>query len=613
MANPEHFEILLKGIDYWNQWRKDRPDLTPDFSGAHVSREFFTEIDEINLISEFFSDIDLLEIDISGANLSNIDLSNADLYSSSFSDVNLSEANLSGSNLSEAELCGVNLINVDFTGANLSNTKFIGSSLNHANLSYVDLSSSDLRGADMSVADLRGANLSTTDLRTTIMQGTDFYGANLFGANLCHGSLSYSDLRKADLRDAELQGCELHDVNFHEADLRGADLSGADLTGANLQGADLRDSYLNAIDFSDKNISDTNFSGANLCDSNFNSANFQNADLTNADLSCIQALGANFKGAILTGACIEDWNINSSTQLEDIICDYVYQKKDRQERRPSSGNFQPGDFTRLYQRAIETLDLIFQDGIDWKSFAVTLQTLNTEQKLNIEGENNQLSVRAIEKRDDGSFVIRVDVPKLIDKAKIEVEIKQIYEIKLIAQTEEYRKELQAKDRDIEWHRKQIEWLQGNTNFQNLIPILAEHQKTPDIIINIDSKSMANNESKGDTITNSGNMGIGINRGEIESSKIAGTINEASNPSLVDAAAEIRDLLTELEKSYPTTTTIEQMTIATEAIKRIEANPNQKKRIVNALKSGGVSAFEKILDNPLGAFMKGAWEGWEKES
>jgi 2-oxoglutarate dehydrogenase complex dehydrogenase (E1) component-like enzyme len=108
------------------------------------------------------------------------------------------------------------------------------------------------------------------------------------------------------------------------------------------------------------------------------------------------------------------------------------------------------------------------------------------------------------------------------------------------------------------------------------------------------------------------MGIGVNRGEIEDSKITGTIYEAPNPSLADAAAEIRDLLTELEKSYPNTTTIDQMTIATEAIKRIEANPDQKKRIVNALKLGGVAVFEKVLDNPLGAFMKGAWEGWEKE-
>jgi Pentapeptide repeats (8 copies) len=394
--------------------------------------------------------------------------------------------------------------------------------------------------------------------------------------------ISDGDLSGRDVFRADLRGISFRGVNFSRANLSGADLSGADLSGTDLSGTDL--------------------SGTDL----------SHANLSHANLTRSQALGTNFSSAIFTGACIEDWHINSHTKLDEIICDYVYQKNRQQERKPSAGNFQAGDFTRLYQRAIETLDLIFQDGIDWKSFAVTLQTLNTEQKLNVEGENNQLSVRAIENRDDGSFVIRVDVPKSIGKAEIEAEFRQKYEIQLIAQAERHQQQIQSKDRDIEWHRGQIEWLQGNTNFQNLIPILAEHQKTPDIIINIDSKSMANNESKGDTITNSGNMGIGINRGEIEDSKIAGTIYEAPNHSLADAAAEIRELLTELEKSYPTNTTIEQMTIATEAIKRIEANPDQKKRIVNALKSGGVAAFEKVLDNPIGAFMKGAWEGWEKE-
>jgi hypothetical protein len=54
-----------------------------------------------------------------------------------------------------------------------------------------------------------------------------------------------------------------------------------------------------------------------------------------------------------------------------------------------------------------------------------------------------------------------------------------------------------------------------------------------------------------------------------------------------------------------------MTIATEAIKRIEANPDWKNRIVNALKGGGIAAMEKAIDNPVGAFLKGAFEGWEK--
>jgi uncharacterized protein YjbI with pentapeptide repeats len=321
-------------------------------------------------------------------------------------------------------------------------------------------------------------------------------------------------------------------------------------------------------------------------------------DFSNADFTCAQALTTNFRGAIFTGACIEDWHINSDTNLTEIICDYVYQRKDRQERRPSSGNFQHGDFTRLFQYVIDTLDLIFQDGIDWKSFAVALQELNDEQKLSIEGDNIQLTVRAIERRDDGSFIIRVDVPNSIDKAEIESSFNKKYKKQLQAQAEQYRQQLQARDRDIEHYRQQ------NTNLTEAIVTLASKP------IQIENNFMPNNQLTGDTINNSGNMGIGINKGEIKDSKIAGIINEAANPSLAEAAREIRDLLAELEKFYPANTTTEKMVIATKAIERIEADPAWQQRTVNALKLGSVAALEKAIDNPIGAFLKGAFEGWE---
>ena len=66
MANPEHVDILKQGVDAWNAWRQDNPDLAPDLSHA----------------------------DPHGANLS---------------DANLSNANLSNANLSVANLEGVDL------------------------------------------------------------------------------------------------------------------------------------------------------------------------------------------------------------------------------------------------------------------------------------------------------------------------------------------------------------------------------------------------------------------------------------------------------------------------------------------------------------------------
>ncbi len=80
-------------------------------------------------------------------------------------------------------------------------------------------------------------------------------------------------------------------------------------------------------------------------------------------------------------------------------------------------------------------------------------------------------------------------------------------------------------------------------------------------------------------------------------------------SLADAAAEIQKLLKQLEQSYPTSTTTEQMLLATKAIERIESDPTLKQRVISAAKEGGLAAFEKALDNPIGALITGAIKGW----
>ncbi len=101
--------------------------------------------------------------------------------------------------------------------------------------------------------------------------------------------------------------------------------------------------------------------------------------------------------------------------------------------------------------------------------------------------------------------------------------------------------------------------------------------------------------------------------KVKAEQIGGTIiNEAeSKQSLAESAAEIQQLLEQLEQSYPSSTTAEQMIVAAEAINRIESDPSWKQKIVNAVKEGGLAAFEKAIDNPAGAFVVGAIKGWQE--
>jgi uncharacterized protein YjbI with pentapeptide repeats len=87
-----------------------------------------------------------------------------------------------------------------------------------------------------------------------------------------------------------------------------------------------------------KKVTGTNFEGADLKEANFSSSNLSDTD---------------FRHATMTGACIQNWTINSGTQFGRLICEHIFLTPDRhpQNRRPLSGSFAPGDFAKFVDRA----------------------------------------------------------------------------------------------------------------------------------------------------------------------------------------------------------------------------------------------------------------------
>lgn len=224
-------------------------------------------------------------------------------------------------------------------------------------------------------------------------------------------------------------------------DLSSADLEGFDFFCANLNGSDL--------------------SNANLRLANLVLANLNEANLNGACLSGVQALYTNFERATLTGACIKNWNIDSNLQLDSVICEYIYLKREYKngkriytDRRPSDPSkiFAPGDFARLVQKAQETVDLIFRNGIDWQAFSNAFQALKAD-RIKVEGSDRTFCVRAIENLDDGSFVVRINTPKDVDKGEIERSFQTQYEEELQRLEVVYREKLQFKDEQIEFYKQ----------------------------------------------------------------------------------------------------------------------------------------------------------------
>lgn len=99
----------------------------------------------------------------------------------------------------------------------------------------------------------------------------------------------------------------------------------------------------------------------------------------------------------------------------------------------------------------------------------------------------------------------------------------------------------------------------------------------------------------------------------DNAKVAVLINEAQDQNLAEAVAQVQQILQQLSQSHPTNTTTEQMIVATETIKKIENDPNLKQKLISAATSGGLAAFEKTLDNPVGALVFGAIKPWQEAS
>ncbi|MEM7759843.1 MAG: pentapeptide repeat-containing protein [Cyanobacteria bacterium P01_A01_bin.40] len=377
------------------------------------------------------------------------------------------------------------------------------------------------------------------DLSRSQLKDANLYGINLSRVNLTGVDFTGADLRSAQLIHANLYGANFFSSNLTSADLRKANLGGAYLFCANLSRVDLRSASLYDVDLGGAYLFCANLSGTNL--------------------NSVRALATNFEGGILTGACIEDWNINSKTNLKDVECDFIYLEKNEQNRRPHDPNkiFAPGEFTHLFQKALETVDLIFSEGIEWTTFLKSFHQLQAEVK------SEDLSIQAIEKKSSGAFVVRLEVPEEANKAEIEKYIKQEYEVKLKVIEASYQKQLKAKDEELiqVYREKSIDML-----------------RVVEMLSNSQQNTIINNSPN--TYNQSGQIGIGHNEGVIkDNAKIAGVYNEAAPQDLMQAAEKIQQLLDQLQQTNDITLEAAQQQVAKDLATKAKSDRKLKDKLI----------------------------------
>jgi uncharacterized protein YjbI with pentapeptide repeats len=447
MGNEEHSAILQKGVEVWNQWRRDNPDIDPQLSNY-----------------------DLNNFNLSGINLSKCELTNFDFRN----------INLSGANFTQAFL-----LKADFAFSNLTNTNFTN-------------------------ADLRHSDFTQVQLNNTIFD---------------HAHLSY------------------------------ANLSFAKFNKTKFRGANLRQTELRCLD-----LSDLDFSNADLSDLNLSSAKFIRANLSGANLSRSQVLWTDFTAANLTGACIQNWNANRNTNLSDVICDYIYLRQDQQERRPSSGEFAHGEFTKLFQKTLETVDLIFRNGVDSKAFAYSFR------KIQIENESSELTIRSIEVIDD-IVLVKVNISEQADKTQFHSDFFKGYDFAKKELEPLHQARLADKDKEI--NRLVLSLDKAYDKLGEVPKLMAEQPKVQQNF-------------------HASVYGVAGN--------VEGDFNNylpEQKQNLAEAAADIQKILNQLVQTNPTTD------VVTEAIhQEIKRNPTLKARLISALEAGVLEGLKTFVNHPL---------------
>ncbi len=284
LADSNHLRLIEQGARAVDSWRKARPGVPLDLSGATLAG---ARLQGMDLGGCNLSDADLSEADLSGANLFGANLVRARLAHANLAGVLLRKADLRKADLSDANLAGAELEGADLTEAVLAKAN-----LSAANLKQASLAGARLDGADLGAARLRGADLRRASLKNAVLSGADLQGANLVQASFPGADLVGADLQKAIFREGTpgvIQPRKKDEPPEPRADLRDAhlqkvDLRGADLTGMDLAGVDLRDAKL---------------SGACLVGSVLSNADLGGTDLQEADISGCDFVGVRFDATTL--------------------------------------------------------------------------------------------------------------------------------------------------------------------------------------------------------------------------------------------------------------------------------------------------------------------------
>ncbi|PTQ78611.1 pentapeptide repeat protein [Nitrosomonas oligotropha] len=185
------------------------------------------------------------------------------------------------------------------------------------------------------------------------------------GTQFAEAVLAHTDFSEADLTAARFAGAKFQQPSFtHAKNLHLAWTYATPLERKPVRTL-LTEGTIDNRDFSNLNLRGLSFRGLSLVGCNFyhadlSEADFSGCDLTDADLSEAMVLGTRFSNATMTGVLIDNWSMDKHTQFDGVTCDFVFTKRNKDERNPPGDNtfFKSGEFSKLYQEIANTIDFL---------------------------------------------------------------------------------------------------------------------------------------------------------------------------------------------------------------------------------------------------------------
>ncbi len=222
MANPEHLRILKQGVEVWNRWREENPDIRPQLKYATLRGNALAgaNLQSSDLRAAQLRVADLVGTELWGANLAGADLTGADLAGARLSCANLRKASLSGSDLRRSDLQGSFLISTNMRGARMPRAKFGETVIDNVDLSCIEDLASSIHhgpsGVSMRTLEATASGITREVSRLAVIE-VFYRGAGLpehlidyFRSRIGEPSASYSSFISYSHIDQEFARC-LHD------------------------------------------------------------------------------------------------------------------------------------------------------------------------------------------------------------------------------------------------------------------------------------------------------------------------------------------------------------------------------------------------------------------